>query len=229
MTTAPASVIFDLDGTLVDTAPLCAAIINEMLCERGSSKVVDESSARAFLTNGGAQLISGLLGSDGGQIGADLARFRTLYSARRTPSDSLYPGVGKGLRALTERGVQLAICSNKPQSLCDSIVSDLALSDHCPIVVGSLAGVPLKPAPDLALIALAKLGAASEDCLYVGDSEVDRQTAASVGIPFLFVTYGYAEPGAPINALARFDHFDQVVHFVLQRQEPSFARRQIAR
>lgn len=217
MTTAAPSVIFDLDGTLVDSAPLCAAIINQMLRERGSSKVVDESAARAVLTKGGAQLIGALLGDEGEQVDADLARFRALYAARPTPVDSLFPGVEDGLRRLADLGVKSAICSNKPQSLCSKIVTDLALSPYCPIVVGSVAGVPLKPAPDLARLALAKLGAAPEDCLFVGDSEVDCQTAANAGIPFLFVSYGYAEPGVSIDALARFDRFDDVVDHVLQR------------
>lgn len=228
MTDARPAIIFDLDGTLVDTAPLCATIINQMLSERGSSKTVESSEARAFLTKGGTQLIAALLGSDGHQIDADLARFRTLYSGRATPPDSLFPGVLEGLRALARRGIQMAICSNKPQSLCDKIVADLALTPYCPIVVGSVAGVPLKPAADLALVALKRLGASPADCLFVGDSHVDHQTAANAGIPFLFVTYGYAEPIVAIDALARFDRFDDLVRFVVDGRSSSSDQRRVA-
>ena len=148
--------------------------------------------------------------------------------ARPTPAECLFPGVSDGLRALLRLGIRVAICSNKPQSLCDKIVADLALTSYCPIVVGSLAGVPLKPAADLAQLALAQLGAAPGECLFVGDSEVDRQTAVNAGIPFLFVTYGYAEPGATIDALARFDRFDELVRFVSDGRDIASARRRVA-
>jgi len=222
------NIIFDLDGTLVDSAPLIAGIINEMLRERGSSRVVEASDARACLTRGGAQLVTELLGSTSAEIALDLARFRALYMARPTPPACLFPGVGDGLRALSRLGVRMAICSNKPQALCDKIVADLSMNVHCAIVVGSVAGVPLKPAPDLARLALAKLSATPEECLYVGDSGVDRQTAENAGVPFLFVTYGYAEPGVAIDARARFDCFDDLVRFVSDGQDISSARRQVA-
>lgn len=222
------SIIFDLDGTLVDSAPLIAEIINQMLCERGSSRIVEASDARAYLTRGGAQLVTELLGSTNDQLACDLDRFRALYVARPTPPECLFDGVLDGLDALSRLGVRMAICSNKPQALCDKIVADLALTPYCPIVVGSVAGIPLKPAPDLALLALARLGDSPEDCLYVGDSGVDRQTAANASIPFLFVTYGYAEPGVAIDALARFDRFDDLVRFVSDGQDIASAQRRVA-
>lgn len=222
------NIIFDLDGTLVDSAPLIAEIINEMLRERGSHRVVAASEAQAYLTKGGAQLVTALLGSASDEIADDLARFRSLYVARPTPAECLFPGVGDGLRALSQLGVRMAICSNKPQELCDKIAADLTLGAHCAVVVGSVAGVPLKPAADLAQLALAQLGAAPGECLFVGDSEVDHQTAANAGIPFLFVTYGYAEPGATIDALARFDRFDELVRFVADGRDIASARRRVA-
>jgi len=216
----PPSVIIDLDGTLVDSAPLIAGIINQMLADRSSPRTVTASEARIFLTRGGSQLVTALLGPDVGDLDHDLADFRTRYAALATPADCLFPGVRDGLDALSALGVRMAICSNKPQSLCDKIVADLALDHHFVAIVGSTDGVPLKPAPDLAFRALAQLGSTASDCLYVGDSDVDRQTAARAGIGFLFVAYGYAEAGKPIDALARFDRFDQIAPFIsaLQRQ-----------
>ena len=81
------NVIFDLDGTLVDSAPLIAAILNEMLGERGAHRTVAAKDARAYLTKGGSQLVAALLGSAGDQIADDLARFRSLYVGRPTPAD----------------------------------------------------------------------------------------------------------------------------------------------
>ena len=216
----PPSLIIDLDGTLVDSAPLIAGIINQMLADRSSSRTVAAIAARTYLTQGGSQLVTALLGPDLGDLDRDLADFRTRYAALATPADCLFPGVRNGLDALSALGVRMAICSNKPQSLCDKIVADLDLAHHFVAIVGSADGVPLKPAPDLAFGALAKLGVTAADCLYVGDSDVDQQTAAKAGIGFLFVTYGYAEAGTSIDALARFDRFDQIAPFIsaLQRQ-----------
>ncbi|HEV2043770.1 MAG TPA: HAD-IA family hydrolase [Sphingomicrobium sp.] len=221
-------IIFDLDGTLVDSAPLCAAIINEMLRERGSTRAVTEADSREYLTKGGSQLVTALLGGDGGETQNDLEAFRDRYAARQTPADCLFPGVRDGLGALSRSGVRMAICSNKPQHLCDKIVADLSLASFFEVVVGSVPGRPLKPAPDLANLALKKFGAEAADCLYVGDSEVDRQTAAAAGIPFIFVTYGYAERGTEIDALARCDRFDELASVVTQRRNTSSIRRRVA-
>lgn len=210
----PRSLIIDLDGTLVDSAPHIAGIINQMLVDRNVQRTTSPEAARAYLTQGGSQLITALLGSDLGDLTHDLADFRTRYAALPTPDDCLFPGVRDGLSALSDLGVRMAICSNKPQSLCDKIVADLDFGQHFDAVVGSTDVLPLKPAPDLALQALAALGTAPTDCLYVGDSDVDRQTAANAGIGFLFVTYGYADDGRSIEARARFDRFDQIAAYI---------------
>lgn len=225
----PPRIIFDLDGTLVDSAPTCAAILSEMLGERGSGHVVQASDARALLTRGGADLVGPLLGSSPDDLAGDLAEFRSRYAARRTPVDCLYPGVIEGLRTLARTGARMAVCSNKPQSLCDKIVTDLALDPYLPVVIGSVDGVPMKPAPDLALKALGQLGPASGACWYVGDSNVDSVTATNAGIPFLLANWGYAEPGATIAALARFDNFDAVVRFVTTPAEWVGNERRVAR
>ncbi len=214
----PPSLIIDLDGTLVDSAPLIAGIINQMLADRGASRLVAANEARAYLTQGGSQLVTALLGDDLENLDDDLADFRTRYAALDTPTECLFPGVRDGLAALSALGVRMAICSNKPQSLCDKIIDDLHLRQHFDAIVGSTDALPLKPAPDLALRALELLGTSAADCLYVGDSDVDRRTAANADIGFLFVTYGYAEPGTPIDALARFDRFDQLAPFVAASQ-----------
>lgn len=218
----PQTLIIDLDGTLVDSAPLIAGIINQMLADRGAGRRVTASDARVYLTQGGSQLVAALLGPNLSDLDTDLADFRTRYAASDTPIDCLFPGVREGLAALSALGVRMAICSNKPQSLCNKIVADLDLDSHFGAIVGSSDDLPLKPAPDLAHRALALLGNTAEHCLYVGDSDVDRQTAASAGLDFLFVTYGYAEPGHAIDALAHFDRFDQLAPYL------AAARRRVA-
>lgn len=199
------SIIFDLDGTLVDSAPLIASILNEMRPERA----VTAAEARKYLTQGGAQIVAELLQSD--DIDADLATFRLLYRSRPTQPDCLFPGVRDGLQSLFDAGVLMAICSNKPLELCHKILNDLDL-DHFTTIAGSVDGSPLKPDPHLARQACVGLG---PNPLYVGDSKVDYETAAVTGIPFAFVTWGYAEEGFSFDG-QRFDHFEDLVQFALQ-------------
>ena len=128
MTAAAVDIIFDLDGTLVDSAPHIAAILSQV-----AGRDIQASEARHYLTQGGEQLVSALLGDD--NLDANLAQFRALYLSAPTP-DCLYPGVRDGLDRLVAAGRSLAICSNKPQILCDKVVADLAL-DHFALVLGS--------------------------------------------------------------------------------------------
>jgi len=209
----PRPIIFDLDGTLVDSAPLCAEIINEMLAERGSRRAVSAADARRFLTRGGIELVSALLAGDGLETEIDVADFRSRYAARPTPASCLFPGVAEGLAELHRLGARMAICSNKPQHLCEKIVADLGIAGHFAVVAGSVPDLPLKPHAALAGKALAALDGKPEVCLFVGDSEVDRLTAEAAGIPFLFVTYGYAEPGFTADGDDRVDHFGDLVRF----------------
>lgn len=214
--TAPPHIIFDLDGTLVDSAPLCAGIINDMLRARRSARTVSPVEARAFMTRGGADTVAALLGAECGEIASELADFRTRYAARQTPESCLYPGVREGLGQLAELGVRMAVCSNKPQHLCAKVVQDLGFDFAIASVVGSRPGHALKPAADLARLALDELGADAGDCLFVGDSEVDQLTARAAGIPFLLVAYGYAEPGWSAEAVRVIDRFDELPTLLMQ-------------
>lgn len=207
-------VIFDLDGTLVDSAPHCAAILNAMLDERGSSRRVSAADARDHLTRGGKQIVAALLGDECRDLNREVADFRARYRTLPTPPECLYPGVADGLRRLAHLGIRIAICSNKPQVLCEKIIHDLGFSGLVPVIAGSVDDKALKPAPDLALQALAAFGTTANQCLYVGDSEVDRLTAAAAGIPFLFVSYGYAEPDFELGDTPSVASFDAAVSLV---------------
>jgi phosphoglycolate phosphatase len=213
------TVIFDLDGTLVDSAPFCATILTDMLRDRGSSRTVSALEARGHLTRGATQLVGALLGTDGEGTALEVAEFRRRYVERQTPSDCLFEGVASGIELLSSAGTRMAICSNKPQHLCEKIIADFGWTDRFVAVIGSAPDIPLKPAPELAHRAFAALGGPPEACLYVGDSDVDRQTALHAGLTFALVTYGYAEPGVAIEAMARFDRFDQLVDFLSKSAE----------
>ncbi len=187
-------VIFDLDGTLVDSCGICISILSAMITDRGVDHAIDPVGARQYMSRGGRDMVSALLGPACVDPDVDLADFRARYSSHVTPVDSLYPGVAECLKQLHEMGLELAICSNKPQSLCDKVLADTGMAPYFRIVVGGQPGLLPKPAPDLLNAVSDQLGCAPHQCVYVGDSELDHDIARAAGMAFCFLTYGYAEP-----------------------------------
>lgn len=206
-----ACVIFDLDGTLVDSAFVCVDILNDMLADRGSARTIHPAHAKPWFSLGGARMVAALLAEECGDPDVEIVEFRRRYAERPTPAASLFPGVREGLHALADAGKRLAICSNKPQHLCDKVLADLNLTPFFEIVVGARAGYRAKPATDLLDLTLLTLRRPADDCLYVGDSEVDHAVAAAAEMPFRFMTYGYAEPGWTAAAMTRHDTFAALV------------------
>ena len=210
-------VIFDLDGTLVDSCAVCVDILSEILVERGSLQSIDPVGARTYMSRGGLDMVSGLLGDACRDPVADLADFRARYQVRQTPVDTLFSGVSEGLAQLRAAGLTLSICSNKPQSLCEKVLADTGLADHFTVVVGGQAGLRPKPAPDLLHALLNRIDHPPEACLFVGDSELDHAVALSAGIPFHFLSYGYAEPGWTLTQGTAFDCFRSMTRAILSR------------
>lgn len=214
-------VIFDLDGTLVDSCAACVEILSEIVVERGGGHRICPDGARAYMSRGGIDMVAGLLGPVCVDPVADLADFRARYHRHRTSVDTLFPGVPPGLRRLRDAGFTLSICSNKPQGLCDKVLADTGLSDHFVAVVGGQAGLRPKPAPDLLEAVLARLDCAPDACVFVGDSELDHAVARAMGMPFHFMTYGYAEPGWSMAELAAFDCFTAMTDTIIAHAVPS--------
>jgi 2-phosphoglycolate phosphatase len=212
-----AGVIFDLDGTLVDSVPMSLSITNAMLAERGSPLRMAYAEALPFASFGGAALVRGLLGADCGDLDADLATFRQRYAATRTPAESIYPGVAEMLAGLGAAGLRLAICSNKPQHLCEKVLGELGIAHHFAAIVGSSERLPPKPEPDMLAEAVRQIGLAAETCVMVGDSEVDIALARSLGMECLFVEYGYGNADADVPAAHRFADCSALARALLAR------------
>ncbi|GLV24740.1 HAD family hydrolase [Sphingobium sp. TomTYG45] len=219
------NIIFDLDGTLVDSAPVFVEILNDMLRERGSSRSIGLSEVRQFASLGGPALVGGVLAQECGDLRQEVADFRARYALCPTPLESLYEGVAGGVRELTEHGYRLAICSNKPQQLCEKVIADLNLNAHFPVVVGSSPDRMAKPAPDLMELVMAQLGTSVRECLYVGDSEIDHALAKATGIRFAFVTYGYAIEQFTADPHEEFSHFSDLVRLLKEERAPFFSKR----
>ncbi|MDE1914933.1 MAG: HAD hydrolase-like protein [Sphingomonadales bacterium] len=203
----PAALIFDLDGTLIDSCRICVDILSDMLAERGSGHCIDMAIARPAMSHGGERMVRALLGPACGEPAQELADFRARYAARTTPVSSLYPGVMAGLTRLADRGHRLAICSNKPQNLCENALADTGLAPLFTVVVGTRPGLRAKPAPDLLTETLRLLRAEAAECIFIGDSELDDAVARAAAMPFHFLTHGYADPAYRPDPGFAHDHF----------------------
>ena len=204
-------IVFDLDGTLVDSALHCAGILNDMLAERGAERRIDRAETVPHMSYGGAHLVTTLLGEQCVDAEMDLTDFRRRYASLPTPSACVFPGVIDGIATLADQGFVLAICSNKPQALCDKIVDELGLRFAFASIVGGRADLAAKPDRAMLDLNLSEMGATPETAILVGDSEVDQAIAAAVGVPFWLVDYGYAAACWTPVADARFERFGDVV------------------
>ena len=183
--------IFDLDGTLLDTLEDLAAAVNHALAANGMPpRRLDE--VRAFVGNGIPKLAARAVpaGTDKAAEAAVLSALLSFYKDHCKDRTRPYDGVPALLQTLRENGRKTAVVSNKAdaavQILCEEYFPGL-----CDFCVGAKDGVRKKPAPDAVFAAMEALGVRKEDAVYVGDSEVDVQTAKNAGLPCLSVTWGF--------------------------------------
>jgi phosphoglycolate phosphatase len=192
------AILFDLDGTLIDSARITAAIIDAMLAARGSGHRADPALVRAMDAQGGEAMIAAVMGPACSDPGAAIAEFRARHADWPTPPDLAFPGVAAALATLAADGNAMAICSNKPQPLCEKLLSDLGLGKYFVAIVGSRPGAARKPAPEPLVHTLALMGARPADSVYVGDSAIDAEAAAAAGTGFAMAGWGYASDPAVV-------------------------------
>lgn len=187
------TIIFDLDGTLLDTLEDLTDAVNHALGElHMPHRTIDE--VRRFVGNGVAKLVERALpdGASPEKAAQALAIFKDHYELHKEDKTAPYPGVVELLTTLRERGYKLAVVSNK----FDQAVKDL-MPRYFPGLIHAAAGededrgVPKKPDPAMVRRVMAELGA--RRAVYVGDSEVDMQTAGNSGLPCISVTWGFRD------------------------------------
>lgn len=185
------AVIWDLDGTLLDTLQDLTDAVNHSLKTYSlASRTLEE--VRAFVGNGIRILIERAVpaGTDPDTVEAVFEEFRTYYAVHCNDKTAPYAGIPELLADFARAGVKMAIVSNK----ADFAVQDLArqyFGDVVPVAVGAREDMPKKPAPDMVEYALTQLGVAKADAVYVGDSEVDVITAKNTGMDCLSVSWGF--------------------------------------
>ena len=188
------TIIFDLDGTLLDTLDDLTDATNAALEKFGlKSRTRDE--VRAFVGNGIAKLIERAVGPEGRDKHAEvLAEFKRYYAAHCADKTAPYEGILSLLQALQAQGIKTAVVSNK----ADFAVKSLAKTYFDGLLLAAVGeneevGIKKKPAPDSLLAVMEQLSANAETTVYVGDSEVDIQTAKNADIPCISVTWGFKD------------------------------------
>ena len=211
----PETIVFDLDGTLVDSAPDLTAALNAALADLGREPV-DPPTVRHLAGHGARVLIERGLALRGGGGEAEVARalpvFLTYYGAHIADTSLAYPGAEAALNALAAAGCRLAICTNKPVALAQALVAALGWSGRFAAILGgdSLAVRKPDPAPLLATIAAA--GGDPATTVYVGDTDVDVATARAAGVPVVVAGFGFASgPPSELGGDAVIDHFDALL------------------
>ena len=186
-------IIFDLDGTVLDTLTDLAAALNFALNKNGlPARTLPE--VRSFVGNGIRKLIERGVpdGTDKTTTDAVHADFSAYYTVHCADATAPYPGGRDVLAQLKARGYRTAVVSNKVDSAVQMLVPHYFGGDF-DFAVGEKPGVRAKPAPDAVFAALEALGVKKEDAVFVGDSEVDLETAANAGIPCISVTWGFKD------------------------------------
>ena len=199
----PEAVVFDLDGTLADTAADICAALNDALATRGYDPL-EAADVRLMIGKGPKILVERALRHLGIYPASALVKtlteqFVRCYAKQGNGLSSLFDGVDQCLDELTGLGIPFAVCSNKPHEFCVSLLADLGVADRFTAIQGSSDGLPKKPDPALLYRALEKLGVTPDKALYVGDSKTDVTTARAAGMPVALVEYGYTR--VPAKAL----------------------------
>ncbi len=183
------TVIFDLDGTLLDTLPDLHGAVNHALEENGfPERTIDE--VRAFVGNGIFNLIKRAVPAGASEEAtlSTFESFKAYYKDHANDKTAPYDGIDRLISRLREKGIKLGVVSNKAQFAVSDIMEHYfgGLFD---VAFGECEGKPRKPAPDRVFEAMGILG--GERALYVGDSEVDVETAKNAGLDAVLVTWGF--------------------------------------
>ena len=191
---SPKLVIFDLDGTLLDTLDDLGAAVNYAMQQRGFPQHTREEyrmmvghGARNLMT----QAVPAEYRNDEALIDAVLADFRNYYNAHIDVYTKPFPGIPQLLESLHQKGVKLAVASNKFQEGTEHLIKEFFPDIPFVAILGNRPNQPLKPDPEVVGEVLEKTGFSKEEAVMVGDSDTDMETAANGGIQGIAVSWGY--------------------------------------
>lgn len=186
--------IFDLDGTLTDTLESLTRSVNATLTELGLSGITSEQ-CKSFVGSGAKYLIERSLQAAGDEelvhIEEAMEIYKRIFRVNCTYHVRPYDGIVELLQLLKAKGIQLAVLSNKPHEQTKDVIATFFGTETFDCVQGQQEGIPRKPDPTAALLIAKQFKVGSKDCVYIGDSDVDMQTANAAGMESVGVTWGF--------------------------------------
>jgi phosphoglycolate phosphatase len=193
------AVLFDLDGTLLDTVPDLAAAVNAMLAELGRPALTQDA-VRRYVGRGTANLVKRALADsldaaddDSPAPAEALASFRRHYARENGYRTRFFPGVREGLEAIRAKGLPMAVITNKPEAFTRPLLEMTALAEFFQVVVSGGDLPRVKPDPMSLVWACGRLGISPADALFIGDSINDFLAARAAGCRVFLLPYGYNE------------------------------------
>jgi phosphoglycolate phosphatase len=190
-------VLFDFDGTLVDSYPAITASVNHVRALHGLPPL-DLAEVKRWVGHGAGVLLART--APAGDLDANVAAYRAHHPSVLYSGTRLLPGAAEILRLLHGRGLRLGVCSNKPVAFTRDLVAHLDLAPLLDAVLGPEDVARPKPAPDMLLAALRRLRVPAAEALYVGDMSVDVETARGAGVAVWVVATGSEEREALVRA-----------------------------
>lgn len=215
MSTWPRAVVFDLDGTLVDSAPDIAIALNTAMEPLGAKAF--DTAAVIKLIGGGAMaaidraLAAASLEADPDTRQAILARFMVAYTDVSAQGRGLFPGAHDLLGGLNHRGIACGICTNKAEAVAGVALKALAIDHHFKSVVGASERLAKKPDAAMLRHNMLELGVTPEQTVMIGDSPADFGVARAAGVPVILVDFGYTHtPVRELGADAVVSHLSEI-------------------
>ena len=209
---AALAIIFDLDGTLVDTAPDLLAALNAVLVVEGHEPVVPKD-LRHMVGHGARAMFEHALLRSGAPVAPERLisltdRFLAHYRVNIAKDSRPFPGVPETLDLLAAQGAGLGVCTNKAQDLTELLLNELKLTRHFPAIFGGGRTPYSKPDPRPVLEVITALKGRPDRAVLVGDSQIDVTAARAAGIPVIVMSYGYTPvPVTELGADAILDDF----------------------
>lgn len=210
-----AAIVYDLDGTLIDSAIVVAELLNELRAERGLPALTMDDY-KPWLSIGGRAMVAAALNIHESDATAPLAAFRSRYHQRPTDPSTVFPDVRNTLTTLQRMGLKLGLCTNKPRALTDKVLRETELHDFFTSVCAGNDLPTAKPHPDNLRVCLDALDAVAHDTLVIGDSRVDQQLAHASGADFAFFSGGYDDGVKLTEDTPIIRHHSDVLHLILK-------------
>lgn len=186
------TVLFDLDGTLLDTAPDLAFALNKLLSEENLPPISVEK-VREVASDGSPGLLGLAFHIDENHPNYQSYRKALLdtYQQHLCVNTKLFSGMDKVLAHLEQRGIRWGVVTNKPSQLAKELIHEINLADRCACIIGGGCTLRSKPFPDSLLLACEKTGSSPKECVYIGDAERDIEAAKYAGMRSVAALYGY--------------------------------------